>query len=126
MRLFLAALLGGAALILAVGASGSPTSFAAHPRIFLAPSTLSAVRQRAQQNPAAWQALKSQCDTYLTGTVEWPDGQDYPDGGSIGEGYQGSGYFAAIANLGLCYQVLRFSFAGLAAKYAAKGDDVLT
>jgi hypothetical protein len=127
MRLLIAALLGVATLtIFSISASGSPTSFSAHPRIFLSPGTLSALRQRAQAGAASWKTLKAQCDLYLTGTVEWPDGQDYPDGGSIGEGYQGSGYYPAIANLGLCYQVVRQSNPTLAAQYATKGRDVLT
>ena len=63
----------------------------AHPRLWLDPPTLGHLRQRAVANTAAWKALKAQCDLYLTGTVEWPDGNQYPDNASIGEGYQGDG-----------------------------------
>ena len=101
------------------------TAFAAHPRIFLTPATLASLRQRATGGSASWAALKQRCDLYLTGKVEWPDGVDYPDAGWIGEGYQGSGYFAAIANLGLCYQVERTIDSTTAAAYAHKGVGVL-
>jgi hypothetical protein len=107
-------------------AVGEANALTAHPRIFLTPSALTALRCRAGANAASWIALRNQCDAYLAGTVEWPNGNDYPDFGSIGEGYQGGGYFAAMANLGLCYQVVRTSNATKAAAYATKGKDVLT
>jgi hypothetical protein len=110
-----------------LSAGGSSTSFAKHPRIFLTPGTLTSLRHRAAAGSASWKALKARCNLYLSGTVEWPNGKDYPSGdGSIGEGYQGDGYFAPIANLGLCYRIVRPSKPKLAAKYAAKGVNVLT
>ena len=45
--------------------------------------------------------------------------------GSIGEGYQGSDYFEALLNLGLCYQISRTLDPTHAPLYAAKGADVL-
>lgn len=106
-------------------AAGDATALKAHPRIFLTPAKLKTLRQRAKSGSASWKALKAQCNTYLKGKVSWPDGNDYP-GNGIGEGYQGGGYFAAAANLGLCYQVLRTTDKTKAAKYAKKGIDVLT
>src|SRR5205823_2079353 len=74
----------------------------------------------------AWTTLRSLCDEYLTGAVSWPDGNDYPDGGSIGEGYQGDGYFGALLNVGLCYRIALSLDPTQAAAYGARGADVLT
>ncbi|MGW1617086.1 hypothetical protein ACWCQZ_48660 [Streptomyces sp. NPDC002285] len=116
-----AALLVGGAATLPYVAHGAPD----RTRIVLDADTLSSLRQRAANNDPGWVALKKKCDHYLTGTVEWPDGQDYPNGGSIGEGYQGSSYFDAIANLGICYQVARGTSPSNAERYGAKGVDLL-
>jgi len=117
--------------LLGVACAGPPVhasraAGAAHPRIFLDPSTLSTLRTRAAAGTIEWTTLKSRCDEYLTGTVSWPDGNDYPDGGSIGEGYQGDGYFAPLLNVGLCYQIALSLDPAQAAAYGAKGADVLT
>ncbi|MER6434632.1 hypothetical protein ABT272_44985 [Streptomyces sp900105245] len=116
-----AALLAGGTATLPFVAHGSPD----RTRIILDADTLSSLRQRATNGDPGWIALKKKCDQYLTGTVEWPDGKDYPNGGSIGEGYQGSSYFDAIANLGICYQVARGTSQSTAAGYGAKGVDLL-
>ena len=92
-----------------------------HPRIFLDPATLSALAQRASAGTPEWKALRDRCNSYLTGTVEWPDGNNYPDTGSIGAGYQGDGYSPALLNVGLCYQVALVLSPSEAAQYAAKG-----
>src|SRR4051794_15661190 len=99
-----AALLAAAtvASVAAIGASGR-AALVAHPRIWLDSSTLTTLRSRATANTAEWQALKADCDKFLLGPVDYPDGNDYPDSG-IGEGYQGSGYFEAVLDLGLCAQ----------------------
>jgi hypothetical protein len=111
------------------GSAGAMTrggaSLVPHPRVVLDQATLSTLRQRAKANTSAWQALKARCDLYLTGHVEWPDGNDYPDDGSIGEGYQGDGYFPALVNVALCYQTELGIDAQKAAAYGAKGADVL-
>lgn len=96
-----------------------------HPRIWLDSEALSTLRQRAVAATPEWVALKSCCDEYLTGIVEWPDGDDYPGDGSIGEGYQGDGYFHPLLNLGLCYQVVKEVEPAKAPFYAAKGVEIL-
>lgn len=96
-----------------------------HTRVILDAAKLSSLRQRAQAGDPEWTALKDKCDSYVTGTVEWPEGNDYPDGGSIGEGYQGDGYFNAVSNLGICYQVALGVDPTSATAYGAKGADVL-
>ncbi|HWH24496.1 MAG TPA: hypothetical protein VNW68_06345, partial [Candidatus Limnocylindria bacterium] len=106
-------------------AATGATGLAAHPRIFLTPAVLSRLRARAAANDALWIALRDQCDTYLTGSVEWPDGIDYPDTDSIGEAYQGDGYLSAVANLGLCFRVVQPTDSTRARAYARKGVDVL-
>jgi hypothetical protein len=111
--------------ILSVPAASAQAATVAHPRLLLDSGTLTTLRQRATAGDSEWVALRNQCDTYLTGTVEWPDGNDYPDTGSIGEGYQGDGYFNAIADLGLCYRIAQTVNPTQAAQYGAKGADVL-
>lgn len=107
------------------GGSQPRSASQGHPRVFLDGPTLKTLRARAKAGSTAWKALQAQCNTYLKGKVEWPDGNDYADPG-IGEGYQGSGYFGAVANLGLCYQVTRTTNKKKANAYAARGVDVLT
>ena len=118
-----------ATALIAVGCAHAPTAPAAplraHPRIFLDPTTLTQVRQRARQRDPAWIALRSRCDAFRRGAVQWPDGTDYPDSGGIGEGYQGDGYYPALLDVGLCYQVARGIDPARAARYGALGADVL-
>ena len=118
-----------ATALIAVGCAHAPTAPAAplraHPRIFLDPTTLTQVRQRARQRDPAWIALRSRCDAFRRDAVQWPDGTDYPDSGGIGEGYQGDGYYPALLDVGLCYQVARGIDPARAARYGALGADVL-
>jgi hypothetical protein len=100
-------------------------SNAPHPRIFLNQATLTTLRARARAGSPEWRALKARCDAFLTGTVEWPDGNAYPDNNSIGAGYQGDGYMPAVLDIGLCYQVALALNASVANQYGAKGADVL-
>jgi hypothetical protein len=111
--------------LLQLPAAAAQAAGTTHPRLLLDSATLSSLRQRAAAGDSAWVALRSRCDTYLTGTVEWPEGEDYPNGGSIGEGYQGSGYFDAVADLGLCYRIAQTVNPTSATQYGAKGVDVL-
>ncbi len=78
-----------------------------HPRLWLDPATLAGLQQRAAAATSEWTSLKATCDLYLSGSVEWPDGNDYPGGAGIGEGYQGDGYLHPLINIGLCYQTLK-------------------
>ncbi|MEU6080647.1 hypothetical protein [Streptomyces sp. NPDC047108] len=123
------ALLAGSGLLIG-GLSLVPLSASAslgdHTRIILDADKLASLRERAKAGDPGWTALKKQCDAYLTGKVEWPDGKDYPEGGSVGEGYQGDTYFTAVTNLGICHQVALGTDQGKAKKYGAKGVDVLT
>jgi len=106
-----------------------PAAFAAaqlpHPRIWLDSPLLTKLRAKAVAKDPTWLALKAQDDLYLTGTVFWPDVQQYGDDGDIGEGYQGSGWIDPITNLALGYQVLIKTDPTTAKKYAAKLMDVL-
>jgi hypothetical protein len=97
-----------------------------HPWIFLDKPTLAELRSAAKSRTPAFRRLQARCDLYLRGRVEWPTGKDYPPDGSIGEGYQGDGYFSPALNLGLCFQALRSRDASRARRYAAKGADLLT
>ena len=96
-----------------------------HPRIILDAPTLTSLRSRMQANTAEWQTLKASCDSYVGGSVEFINGNDYPDRPNVGEGYQGSGYFDALMPLGVCYQTVLASDAANAAKYGAKGVAIL-
>ncbi len=97
----------------------------AHPRIFLDAPTLATLRNRMSANTAEWKRLKSTCDSYIGGTAQFINGNDYPDRPNVGEGYQGSGYYDAFFPLGLCYQTIRQSDPATAAKYAATGVSIL-
>ncbi|HXU72622.1 MAG TPA: DNRLRE domain-containing protein [Polyangia bacterium] len=96
-----------------------------HPRIWLDGSTLASLAQKAQAGSAQWTALRNACNSYLGGTVEYPDGNDYPNLPNIGEGYQGSDYFDPLLNIGLCYQIGSRIGDSNTAQWAAKGADIL-
>src|SRR5262249_29215238 len=97
----------------------TPTTSGAHPRMILDAPTLATLRSRMQAHTAEWSALKSTCDSYIGGTAQFIDGNDYIDRPNVGEGYQGSGYSDALLPLGLCYQTVLASDPTTAAKYAA-------
>ncbi len=107
------------------GITSSPAIGAARPRILLDEATLRRLRQKATAGNIEWATLKEQCDLYLGGSVEYPDGNNYPDNGSIGAGYQGDGYLHPLLNLGLCYQTTKTVAADTAPSYGAKGADIL-
>lgn len=119
-----AALLAAALVALCASSAAArhavPGDLLPHPRIWLDAPTLKTLRARAKQGTKEWKALKKDCDAYLKGTVQYPDGNTDPETG-IGEGYQGSGYFSALLDLGLCYLAAPKSNA----KYSARGADVL-
>ncbi|HLX42492.1 MAG TPA: hypothetical protein VKR43_03620 [Bryobacteraceae bacterium] len=96
-----------------------------HPRIVLEAPTLATLRSRMQAHTAEWTTLKANCDSYIGGTAQFINGNDYIDRPNVGEGYQGDGYVAALMPLGLCYQTLRASDPATAAKYAAAGVSIL-
>ena len=101
------------------------TASGAHPRIILDTPTLATLRSRAQANTAEWSRLKSTCDSYVGGGVEFINGIDYPDRPNVGEGYQGSGYIEALMPLGLCYHSILPSDPTRAAQYVAKAVAIL-
>jgi hypothetical protein len=105
--------------------SRAPAPIRVHPRILLDGSILARLRERARRLDPAWLALRSRCDAYRPTAVQWPDGNDYPDSGGIGEGYQGDGYYPALLDIGLCYEVARGTDGSRAARYGALGADVL-
>ncbi len=94
-------------------------------KLFLTQSVVAKLQARAAAQDPAWIALKKQCDAHVSGTVYAASGNAYPNGGSIGQGYQGDGYLAAIRTLGLCYRTTKGVDDAQAAKYAATGSKVL-
>jgi hypothetical protein len=124
----LALLLALAGVAMASGPATGARSLAlgAHPRIFLDQPEMAGLLSQVKAGSTAWKAVQGRCDDFLKGTVEWPDGDDYPDSDSIGEGYQGDGYLPPLMELGICYQMTVKSDKATAAAYAAKGEDVLT
>ena len=110
---------------LAAAAASSHSAASSHPRIFLDRSTLAALRARARAGTAEWRSLAARCNAFLTSHVEWPDGNDYPESNSIGEGYQGDGYLPAVLALGLCYQTELGLSRDRAAAYGRKGAELL-
>jgi len=109
--------------LLASGATAQVTT--PHPRLILDAATLGALRARAASNTPQWRALKAYCDSFIGGTVNYPDHLAYPDPPDIGQGYQGEDYFPALIGEAFCYQTLRVSDPTTAAKYGAKAVDVL-
>ncbi len=95
------------------------------PRLILTPSLLAAAERRARAGTPEWKALAARCDDALGGAVEWPDGNNWPNGGRVGAGYQGDGYRVAVADLGVCFQVGRRVGARHAEAWGRKGVEVL-
>jgi hypothetical protein len=96
------------------------------PRMILDSTTIGALRSRATAHTAEWTALKQKCDSMTGGSVNFPDGAAYTDFSNvIGEGYQGSDYFAALMPLGICYQVAKSFDPTNASKYGQKGADIV-
>ncbi len=86
---------------------------------------LTNLRARAAGNSPQWQALKSYCDSFIGGKVNYPDQDPYPDAPDIGQAYQGEGYWPALMSEALCYQTLKVSSPSAAAPYGAKAVDIL-
>jgi hypothetical protein len=103
----------------------TPTTSSAHPRIILDAPTLATLRTRMQAHTQEWTKLKSNCDSYIGGRVEFINGNDYPNRPNVGEGYQGSGYIEALMPLGLCYWTVLPSDPNTAAKYATVATSIL-
>ena len=109
----------------AVTVTVSNAAATGHPRIWLDAATLTSLRQKAQTGSAQWATLRNTCNSYLAGTVQYPDGNDYPNLPNIGEGYQGSDYFEPLLNTALCYQI-GFGIGDTnMAQWGAKGADIL-
>ena len=112
-------------LFLTATLTASAQTLASHPRLVLDAPTLATLHARMAANTPQWQKLKTQCDSFIGGTVQLPDGNAYPDAPDIGQGYQGSSYWSAVLAEGLCYQTLLASNPSAAAPYGAKAVDVL-
>jgi hypothetical protein len=109
----------------AVTVTVSNAAVTGHPRIWLDAATLTSLRQKAQAGSPQWTALRNTCNSYIPGTVQYPDGNDYPNLPNIGEGYQGSDYFDPLLNTALCYQI-GFGIGDLnTSDWGAKGADIL-
>jgi hypothetical protein len=117
-------LCGALAVFLGVGCDGAggpaDAQAAGHPRLILDGKTLKGLRTGARHHSRSWNALRSVCNSYRPGRVESPDGEDYPEEGGIGEGYQGDGYYPPVMALGLCYQTTH------AKKYARVGAELIS
>jgi len=73
-------------------------------RIFLTSTLLQRLKTRASSGDTAWTALKQKCDALSTATMNPPSGDAYPNGGNVGQGYQGEEYLPPLMSLGLCYR----------------------
>lgn len=98
---------------------------APHPRLILDSGLLASLRARATGNTPQWQALKTYCDSFIGGKVNYPDESPYPDRPDIGQAYQGEGYWPALLGEALCYQTLKTANPSAAAPYGAKAVDIL-
>ncbi|HEX4481570.1 MAG TPA: hypothetical protein VH082_12210 [Rudaea sp.] len=103
-----------------------------HPRLILDTATLDRLHAKITANSAQWQKLKHYCDSFISGTVDYPavggdqnvGSNDYPDALDIGQGYEGDGYWAPLMSEGLCYRALSASDPTTAAKYGQKAADI--
>jgi len=75
------------------------------PRLYLTPTVLARLQQRAAAQDPAWTALKAHCDGLAGGTFNTPAEPAYPNFPDVGQGYEGDGYLPEVMNLGLCYRV---------------------
>ena len=98
-----------------------------HPRIFLTPSTLSALRAEKLAGSAQWVALESWCDAHLGDA-----GYDDPagrvaswNGNNTFYGYRMSGFKTYLLNYALAYQVLKDTNPIKAASYATYARTIL-
>lgn len=105
--------------------AANAVTLAAHPRLILDATTLSALRQRAAANMPQWQNLKAQCDSLIGGSISYPTGNAYPNTPDMGQGYQGDNYLSNLLAESMCYQVLKTSNPTAAATYGAKAVDIL-
>lgn|GEM_PF-3542480 len=113
-----------------------------HPRMVLTPEVLARLRARAAAKDSAWTALVGgpggallPCAHITQATFGTPDGlppvyapRDAITARTAGMavmGYHGSGYYDALHNLGLCYQVVHDSNPKLANRYATQAVKVL-
>ncbi len=71
-------------LFLAATLTASAQTLAPHPRLVLDAPTLATLHARMAANTRQWQKLKTQCDSFIGGTVQLPDGNAYPDAPDIG------------------------------------------
>lgn len=94
-----------------------------HPRIWITPATLPALRQRAANNDAAWLKLRADCDAWATMPVAFPD--QSPSSGTINGGYQYMDYLQPATALGLGYQIAKTVDPVRAARYATKEKQIL-
>ncbi len=99
------------------------TGSVAHPRIWITPATLPALRARAAANDPAWLRLRTQADQYVTMPIAWPD--EAPSTGTINGGYQYLDYLQPATALGLAYQIAKTIDPARAAAYAAKEKQLL-
>jgi hypothetical protein len=106
-------------------ATEGPAAAVTHPCILLDAATIEALRQRARNDDPLWIALRERCDFYLQGVVNPPGVDPYPDGGSIGEGYQYDEYFPAMCNVALAYVVAKGVDPERAQKYGEKAAEIL-
>ena len=115
-----------AAALAGICGAADGQSTVSHPRLILDATTLSALRARAAANSSPWQALKTYCDSFIGGSVNYPDQPTYPDPPDIGQGYEGDGYWAPLMSEALCYQVTKVSSPAVASAYGAKAADIAT
>ena len=95
-----------------------------HPRLWLTPTSLTAMRARAVASNSGWITLRNACDSLAAMPVQFPDGTG-PTGNVISGGYQYFDYLDPAITLGLGYQVAKTVDATRATNYAAKGRALL-
>jgi hypothetical protein len=114
-------------------------ALAAHPSLLLDSTELAFIRSKVAKNTEDWQALKTQCDGLVPGSVQWPHALSGGGSGKRGmvvnyghgspylfTGFHGSGWDKTITQLGICYQAVKSNDAGRASKYLTQAHYVIT
>lgn len=95
----------------------------AHPRIWITPASLPALRAKAAANDSSWVRLRNQCDQYVTMPIRYPDESN--TSGSINGGYQYLDYLQPATALGVAYQTAKTVDPTRAALYGEKLKQLL-
>jgi hypothetical protein len=108
----------------------SRPALAEHPKLLLDSTELAFIRAKVANNTSDWRALKEQCDSKISASIQWPHaisgtsdrfrGMVVKNEGRtplLYTGFHGGLWDKAITQLGVCYQALKLSDSKTAESY---------